>query len=402
MKNLFVLTFMAVLLFFSQTAAAQTLSDNTPQGNTGTFNNAQKPTFIFRRNQMEFSFDTTNNIYQPIYINPVYPHTDHVPFTFSIAAVSQLPYTGRNNTMMWGWNIGAGGGQIVPGRPGIGYSLESNYHPDNDTVTTFVESHEFYLTPQGRQIRLKSYTINTKEDGMIDFYHTVDRLYLKSKKNGFHTPVSMSILNDSLGSLSIMGLCKDNKLLEYSITATQPGVLSIGATSGKQGQLDLSHFNSIKMGGLEYNNVENYLANAHTYGNTRHIRNTLLQEHGFFFNNADAVPAMKYGVDYNTGESFLNANLGYYLTLGGQAVKLLRLDAAGVRIGDAQPPNPAAVLDINSTTKGLLIPRMTMAQRNGLTSLTAGLELYCFDCVANDGSVGVKQTYNGEVFKNHW
>ena len=37
------------------------------------------------------------------------------------------------------------------------------------------------------------------------------------------------------------------------------------------------------------------------------------------------------------------------------------------------PPDPSAKLEIRSTNKGLLIPRLTQAQRNGIASPATGL-----------------------------
>lgn len=65
-------------------------------------------------------------------------------------------------------------------------------------------------------------------------------------------------------------------------------------------------------------------------------------------------------------------------------------------------PNISALVDISSTTKGFLPPRMTDTQKSAITGITAGVEVYCTDCTATDGSTGVKQTYNGSTWKNHW
>lgn len=54
-------------------------------------------------------------------------------------------------------------------------------------------------------------------------------------------------------------------------------------------------------------------------------------------------------------------------------------------------PNASAVLDVTSTSKGLLPPRMTDAQKNAITSPVAGLMLWCSDCGAN----GQMQVFNG-------
>ncbi|NER15239.1 hypothetical protein GWK08_17415 [Leptobacterium flavescens] len=42
-------------------------------------------------------------------------------------------------------------------------------------------------------------------------------------------------------------------------------------------------------------------------------------------------------------------------------------------------PDPSSILDINSTDKGLLIPRMSESQRNSITSPVAGLMIYQID-----------------------
>lgn len=40
--------------------------------------------------------------------------------------------------------------------------------------------------------------------------------------------------------------------------------------------------------------------------------------------------------------------------------------------------------------------------KNKIKELKIGLTLYCIDCIANDKSVGVMQTYNGKMWKNNW
>ncbi len=55
-------------------------------------------------------------------------------------------------------------------------------------------------------------------------------------------------------------------------------------------------------------------------------------------------------------------------------------------------PNSSSALDITSTTKGLLIPRMTAAQRNAITSPAQGLIIFCTDCASGEGELQVKFT----------
>ena len=68
---------------------------------------------------------------------------------------------------------------------------------------------------------------------------------------------------------------------------------------------------------------------------------------------------------------------------------------AQVGIGTTNP-NTSAALDITSTTKGLLPPRMTYAQRQAISSPATGLMIYCTDC----GAGGQAQVYNGTAWVN--
>lgn len=56
---------------------------------------------------------------------------------------------------------------------------------------------------------------------------------------------------------------------------------------------------------------------------------------------------------------------------------------------DGSTANTSAILDVKSTTKGFLPPRMTTTQRDAITSLATGLTLFCTDC----GDNGELQVY---------
>ena len=58
--------------------------------------------------------------------------------------------------------------------------------------------------------------------------------------------------------------------------------------------------------------------------------------------------------------------------------------------------NPSAQLDVSSTTKGFLPPRMTQEQRNDIPNPAAGLVVWCSNC----GSAGEMQVYNGTAWTN--
>ena len=58
--------------------------------------------------------------------------------------------------------------------------------------------------------------------------------------------------------------------------------------------------------------------------------------------------------------------------------------------------NPSAQLDVSSTIKGFLPPRMTAAQRDSIASPAQGLMLYCINC----GVKGEPEYYNGAAWVN--
>jgi len=63
---------------------------------------------------------------------------------------------------------------------------------------------------------------------------------------------------------------------------------------------------------------------------------------------------------------------------------------------DGSTANASAMLDISSTTKGLLPPRMTTTQRDAITAPAAGLMIYCTNCGIN----GELQVYDGTAWTN--
>jgi hypothetical protein len=93
-------------------------------------------------------------------------------------------------------------------------------------------------------------------------------------------------------------------------------------------------------------------------------------------------------------QTFKRQPMKYFFTI----LALLLLTAsmyAQVGIGTTNP-NTSAALDITSTTKGLLPPRMTAAQRIAIATPAQGLMIYCTNCGAN----GEAQLYNGSAWVN--
>lgn len=59
-------------------------------------------------------------------------------------------------------------------------------------------------------------------------------------------------------------------------------------------------------------------------------------------------------------------------------------------------PHPSAQLDVSSTNKGFLPPRMTAVQRDSIVSPAAGLIVYCTNC----DTAGQMQYFNGNTWRN--
>jgi hypothetical protein len=78
------------------------------------------------------------------------------------------------------------------------------------------------------------------------------------------------------------------------------------------------------------------------------------------------------------------------------AVLLTATTYAQVGIGTTTP-DASSALDITSTTKGLLIPRMTNVQRDGISPAATGLMIFCTNCASGEGEI---QVYYASGWKN--
>jgi hypothetical protein len=59
----------------------------------------------------------------------------------------------------------------------------------------------------------------------------------------------------------------------------------------------------------------------------------------------------------------------------------------GINTGN---PDASAVLDITSTTAGLLPPRMTFSERNAIENPSQGLIIFCTNCASGEGELQIK------------
>lgn len=88
-----------------------------------------------------------------------------------------------------------------------------------------------------------------------------------------------------------------------------------------------------------------------------------------------------------------NGRIAFSTVNDGAVAEKVTIDNVGA-VGISQTaPNAASLLDIVSTTKGVLLPRMTTEQRNAIVTPPEGLELY-------DLTLHLKIYYNGSVWKD--
>jgi hypothetical protein len=112
-------------------------------------------------------------------------------------------------------------------------------------------------------------------------------------------------------------------------------------------------------------NILHFSAEPSSFGTT-----TVNQQSGFF-----AGPSLTGAVNNYGFYGAINAAAGkvrYNLYMGGTADNYL---AGSLGIGTASP-NASAILDVQSTTKGVRMPNMTTTQKNAIASPAAGLMVF--------------------------
>ena len=126
------------------------------------------------------------------------------------------------------------------------------------------------------------------------------------------------------------------------------------------------------------------------------VSGTTLGELSFFGYGFDNYPsASSAAISAVASETWTNSAQGSYLRFRTSATgaatitERMRIDGAGsVSIGSGADSAASAILDVTSTTKGFLPPRMTTTQRNAVASPATGLKIY-------NTTTGQDEVYNG-------
>jgi hypothetical protein len=153
------------------------------------------------------------------------------------------------------------------------------------------------------------------------------------------------------------------------ITGEQSGLFRSGSTTlGVAVDGSLS-FNALKSDGVNYGGLISMSSPSGTLPASVNTNNN----EGFIVLAGSNGPATGgqircYGISHATKPN--------HVELCNNTAARLTLDNNGnVGIGTASP-NPAAKLDVASTTQGFLLPRMTTAQRDAISTPPAGLMIY--------------------------
>jgi len=112
-----------------------------------------------------------------------------------------------------------------------------------------------------------------------------------------------------------------------------------------------------------------------------------------------------YGFQHTNGtvkvSSYVNADTGWLGTRSAHKLIFMTgdgrkaaIDTAGRMGVGTDSPNESAILDLSSTNKGFLPPRMSTAQRDAIASKTGGLLIY-------NTSVNIMQYWNGSTWVNY-
>jgi hypothetical protein len=98
-----------------------------------------------------------------------------------------------------------------------------------------------------------------------------------------------------------------------------------------------------------------------------------------------------YGIANFSGSMYIKGNQNTYIQNGG-GTEAVTVAGSAVGIFTATP-NSSAVLDVNSTVRGFLPPRMTTTQKNAIASPAAGLVVY-------DSTTNKLCCYNGSTWND--
>ena len=162
-----------------------------------------------------------------------------------------------------------------------------------------------------------------------------------------------------------------------------PRALYIGSETGRA-DVGLQTYSDVattasQITGIKYRGSQ--MAPQGLLANDRLLRITASGQWGATLGNTHfGVAAIDFNADANFSSTTRSTNITFSTTEATTLTERMRISAAGnVGIGTTAPQSSAA-LDISSTTRGFLPPRMTKLQYAAIQSPVDGLVVYCIDC----------------------
>lgn len=278
-----------------------------------------------------------------------------------------------NYPYMRGWNLAAGGTSYVAGLPAIGESWEPHYLPDGTSPTLWLmEYHKFYITPAGAQMRLESWTINTRDNNYNAYYKTssvswrdsleTDYLFATTAYRGDRTTqLTLKSGNGTTETQFIAGGAED---------ATEIRSVSNGQFKFSGGWTNLDFGN-----GNGYNVTDNMWGIGQVSQGFNIVRAT--HPWGLHYkNSAASADAAAFTVDGNTAEvqNYVGAG-GYYATYYSNGSERMRLSAGGNMLIGTTTDNGAKLQVNGSAYFGATNDIIGTATNNNATAGNIGEEV---------------------------
>jgi hypothetical protein len=157
-----------------------------------------------------------------------------------------------NYPYMMGWNLHPGGTAAVPGLPAIGMSFEPHYKPTPTSPTPWLqEAHLYYITPQNKQVRLWSSTVNTSTND-YDFYFTTRTFSMRDSSLRTFLAVTQNLGNQAM-SMELGSSATHKNTITVDPTSNITSITTVGTSKATAG-LSFADFGggvTINAGGLK-------------------------------------------------------------------------------------------------------------------------------------------------------
>jgi hypothetical protein len=304
----------------------------------------------------------------------------------------------NNEGFSFGFNIEG----EVSGQPGIFESWESGYYPDAGSAR-WTEKHEIFRRTTGVLTRLSSYTI--PNDTTIDFYHTVGSFTLRSPGTVAVDYLS-SGYNSSTNSVGFSLADKLTNGINFQTNGTDNIVFVSPTNNVSDGTFQFQGFENIRfdnallqqIGTIDgIQNINNAGSYINVYADLNIMRSIgSVSKLNFAYDQTNTSNTAYISSDGGSGEwRFWQSSGGFYTTFYSNGSERMQLTTNGnLLIGTTSNDN-SALLNVSSTTKGFLPPRMTTTQKSAISSPAEGLTVY-------DTTLHKLYVYDGSTWQAAW